>query len=95
MLFLCLGECRSVNIKMLIGYVDARLEKENRDLQFRQYVADALYVMAENMAEAFGGKCLSERFCDILFPRNEDVRTGDDVAQDVVCQICFEGGERG
>ena len=93
MLFLCLGECRSVNIRALVGYAYARLERENEDLQFRQYVSDALFVLLETVAEAWGGKCLSKRFCDILFPQNEDVHTGEEVLRDVISQICSTGGE--
>ena len=92
MLFLCLGECGRVNVKALIGYAYARLEKENNDLQFRYYVTDALYVLGETLAEGIGGRCLSERFCDILFPMAE-THTGDEILQKVLSQIGFNGGD--
>ena len=92
MLFLCLGECRRVSIGALIGYAYARLKKENEDVQFRYYVADALYAFCETVAEALGGECLAKRFCDVLFPMAE-THTGDDVLRRVLSQIGFNGGD--
>ena len=81
-----------MSIGALIGYAYARLKKENEDVQFRYYVADALYAFCETVAEALGGECLAKRFCDVLFPMAE-THTGDDVLRRVLSQIGFNGGD--
>lgn len=84
-----------MSIRVLIGYARARLEQEKYDLRFRYYVTDVLFLLGETMAEAFGGRFLEKRFCDVLFPMAEQTRKGDEVLHDVLSEIGFNGGDGG
>lgn len=70
------------------------MERARAEAMFRYYVTDALRVIGETLAHAFGGSYLSERLCDIMRSNVKDSRTGDEIARDVLSQISFSGGEK-
>ena len=69
------------------------MEQERRERMFRFYVTDVIKVISESLAGVFGGACVSKRYADILQPTAKDTRTGEEIANDVLSQICFSGGE--
>lgn len=50
----------------------ARLEQYRREMAYRVYVCDSLYLRAEN-------KYIATRYSDIIFPPPEETRTGEEV----------------
>lgn len=57
--------------------MDARIETEKRDEAYRFYVADSLRAAPQNMY-------LVRRFEDILYPKPEDTRTAEEIAEEVI-----------
>jgi hypothetical protein len=53
------------------------LDESKRDLAYRFYVTDALQNIPQNRYNP-------KRFYDILYPRPEDDRSGDEIAAEVI-----------
>lgn len=57
-------------------------------MAYKIYVTDALKNISENTAKcaalASGGSYISTRYADMLKPQAIDVRTGDEIAADVI-----------
>lgn len=58
-------------------YVMARYTMEQRDLAYRIYVTDMMYLHGQNKTSLI-------RFEDQLKRKNADNRTGDEIADDVI-----------
>lgn len=50
---------------------------------FRIYVTDALYAMGNH-------KCLTQRYAELINPREVDTRTGQEIADDLFRKMGFE-----
>ena len=50
-----------------------------RKLTREVYITDALKVVANNTAEAFGGQILTMRYCDIFTAKNETEETAEEI----------------
>ena len=57
-----------------------------RELTYRIYITNSLYYMAEN-------KQIAQKYYDIINPRPEDHRTGDEIALDVMKRAGLSFGE--
>lgn len=51
-----------------------------RTMAYQIYVTDCLYYQPQN-------KMLETRFYDILKPKKQDTRTGDDIAADIINKL--------
>lgn len=71
-------------------YVNARYESQERDLAYRIYVTDCLRIISENTAKYSGGKYVSASLHDILYPKPEDTRTGEEIAADIIRRAGLE-----
>lgn len=63
---------------------------------YRAYVTDALRIATENTAKQVSeGQYLSKRWIEIISPKAEDARSGEEIAVDVIRQmgLTIEGGE--
>ncbi len=58
-------------------YVVARFEQEYRDLAYRIYVTDGLR----------GITGMDTRFCDLVFGKKEDEKSGDEIAAEVIASL--------
>lgn len=83
---------RSIRLDMLelmgSGYVIehcvSAFRKEQAEMQYRSYIADALKALADNTAR-HGGVIMRERYADMIGSgKKKDTRTGDEIAQDVI-----------
>lgn len=57
------------------------------DLQaetYRVYVTDSLRTISENTARFGGGAVTKLRYYDVIHPNEEDTRTGDEIAADII-----------
>lgn len=66
----------------VVEYCVSRYKHKQEEKQYRVYITDALMVIANNTARAFGGSTVTMRYSDIIKP--QDTRTGDDIAVDVM-----------
>ena len=65
-------------------YAIARFQSQRRDLAYRIYVADCLRIISENTAKVGGGSYITAKFADIINPKPEDNRTGEEIAADII-----------
>lgn len=77
----------------MISALPYAIKRVIEDEIYRVYMTDALKVIGENMAALSGGGYLSKRYYDIIRTdgENEDERTGEEIAADVIASI-FGGG---
>lgn len=66
-------------------YVKARYEEYQRTMAYRIFVTDSLQLAPQN-------KYRTQRFCDMIYPKKEDTRTGDEVALDVIMRLGLKVG---
>lgn len=62
-------------------YCLARHEEKQQGKAYRVYVTDALQIVAENTARFAGGKHLERRYIDVITPKKEDTRTGEEIKE--------------
>lgn len=68
----------------VVDYCVSRYKHKQEEKQYRVYITDALMVIANNTARAFGGSTVTMRYLDIIQPQEPDPRTGDDIAVDLI-----------
>lgn len=77
-------------------YFKARENEDEETTLYRAYVTDALRIVTENTAKQVSeGQYLSKRWIEIISPKAEDPRSGEEIAADVIRQmgLTIEGGE--
>lgn len=57
------------------------------------YVTDALRVMGENTAKYVGGGYIRKQWIDIVTPKKQDSRTGEEIIEHMKAKIARIGGE--
>ncbi len=65
-------------------YAVARFEEHQRDTAYRIYVTEALRMTAENTAKFSGGIYPSLSYLDCIRQKEEDTRTGAEIAADII-----------
>ncbi len=48
------------------------------------YVTDALRIISENTAKYTDGNYLKARYADMIHPKPQDNRTGDEIVEDII-----------
>ena len=71
-------------------YATARFNQHQRDLAYRIYVADCLRMATENTAKMSQGSYTAARFYDIINPKPEDNRSGNEIAADIIKRAGIE-----
>lgn len=68
---------------MGIGYVIenyiAFFKKEQQEKLYKSYITDALRLITENTAKAYGGSYMKIRYSEMIVPQKEETRTADEV----------------
>lgn len=59
------------------------VKKQLRQERLEYYLTDALWLVNENFASAWGGRTLEERFSTLVNPKPEDNRTEEEVIAQV------------
>ena len=62
----------------------ARLNEKAKTEAYRIYVTDALRVVAENTARFASGNYIKARYADMIEPKKQDNRTGDEIVEDII-----------
>ena len=62
----------------------ARLNERTKTEAYRIYVTDALRVVAENTARFASGNYIKARYADMIEPKKQDNRTGDEIVADII-----------
>ena len=62
----------------------ARINEREKTETYRIYVTDALRVVAENTARFASGNYIKARYADMIEPKKQDNRTGDEIVADII-----------
>ena len=73
-----------MRIKPFLRYCVARLNEREKTEAYRIYVTDALRVVAENTARFASGNYIKARYADMIEPKKQDNRTGDEMVADII-----------
>ena len=73
-----------MRIKPFLRYCVARLNERAKTEAYRIYVTDALRVVAENTARFASGNYIKARYADMIEPKKQDNRTGDEIVTDII-----------
>lgn len=78
--WLAYGEYRGRReLKPFLRYVISRYQADNRNMAYRFYVTTAL----QNIPQ---GKCTTISFYDMLYKEQEEEKTADEIAMDVIAK---------
>lgn len=90
---LALLSLRGLSARSCIAALPAILKRDEHAEAYRVYVTDALKIICENTARYAGGSCIEMRYIDLINPKPEDTRTGDDVIEHMKLKLRTIGGE--
>lgn len=62
----------------------SKVKQQAKDTAYRVYVTDCLKLIAENTANISCGQYMKARYYDIITPKKQDTRTGDEIVEDIV-----------
>ena len=71
-------------------YATARFNQHQRDLAYRIYVTDCLRMATEKTAKMSKGAYNVARFYDIINPKPVDIRSGNEIAADIIKRAGIE-----
>ena len=71
-------------------YAIARYQSQQRELAYRIYVTDCLRMATENTAKMSKGAYTAARFYDIINPKPVDIRTGEEIAAEIINRAGIE-----
>ena len=77
----------------MLDYARIQETEWAKEYTYRFYISDALKIIGENLAKAFGGNALNVRLYDLL-ERNkepEDTRTGEEIISDLRSKLAEMG----
>lgn len=57
---------------------------EVKDKIYRTYITDGIMNISESIAQAFGGRYLTQRYVDIIDTSDNDEETADEIVQRVI-----------
>ena len=72
-----------VGIGYVIEHYIAYFQKEQKEKAFKIYITDALRILTENTAKQSGGSYLTARYADLIEPKKEETRTGNEIIVDL------------
>lgn len=62
-------------------YVVARHNDEMRDMTYRIFISDELFIMNNNLVQYIGGSKMEKRYYDVVFPEPEETRTAEEIIE--------------
>ena len=68
----------------VIDHCVSLFNSRTRERLYREYVTTTLKVLNDNFAKQFGGNVMSMNYSDLFVSDNEDTRTGDEIARDII-----------
>lgn len=89
---LALLSLRGFSARSCIAALPAVLKRDEHAEAYRVYVTDTLKTICENTARQ-GGYCIKMRYIDLINPKPEDTRTGEEVIEHMKSKLRTIGGE--
>lgn len=75
---------------MTLRYAVTRLKIQQRDMAYRFYVTECLRIITENTTRSSGGSFMQAKFSDLINPKPQDDRTGEEIAADIIKRAGLE-----
>ena len=73
-----------MRVKASISALPSVIKDREITTVYRTYMSDCLKVLTENTAKYFGGNYAQVRYIDIVTPKSRDIRSGEEIAADVI-----------
>lgn len=80
-------------LRVCLTALPALIKQQEKDEAFRAYVTDALKAIAENTSRIAGGTVMKSRYMDLIDPKPEETRTGEEIVQHVSEKLAKLGGD--
>lgn len=62
-------------------YCKAKAEQERQQHIYRLYMSDAIMALLEDVTQAFGGKQMTQRYYDIINPRETQEEDAEEIIE--------------
>ena len=62
----------------------SKVNQQAKDTAYRVYVTDCMKLISENTANISHGQYMKARYYDIIRPAKADIRTGDEIVEDII-----------
>ena len=76
--------------RYVIDICARNIQKATEEKIFRDYVAECARLMTENSAKYAGGSYIKAHYDDIVNPKPQDTRTGDEIAEEIIQKCGLE-----
>lgn len=69
-------------------YATSKVKKYMEEQAYRDYTCEALRLLTHSNAEITGkGSYLTIKYSELIHPKQEDARTGDEIKSDILCKL--------
>ncbi len=79
----------SAKLRMIVGYVRAKLESLRHEAAFRVYVCDCLRLITENTAKYVGGSYMKMHYSDIIAEKKPQPEKS---AEEIITEVTKNAG---
>lgn len=68
----------------VIEHCVSLFNRRRKEQIYRNYVTDTLKIINDNLTKIYGGQYMKTRYADMVEPKSQDTRTGDEIARDII-----------
>ena len=68
----------------VIDHCISLFNRQAKEEAYRAYVTDTLKALNDNFAKHFGGAFYQTRYVDVVNPKEETDKSGDEIARDII-----------
>ena len=68
----------------VIEHCVSLFNRRQKEQIYRNYVTDTLKMINDNLTKIYGGQYMKTRYADMVEPKKQDTRTGDEIARDII-----------
>lgn len=82
-----------MSVRAILAVLPAVLQRDYEDEVYRQYTAEALRLISECVASRLSGAYLQHKYEDIIHPKPQDTRTGEEIIAHMKSKLRQIGGD--
>ena len=76
--------------RYVIDVCARNVRKDAEEKIYRNYIAECVRMTAENTAKMVGGSYIKTAYADIIDPKPQDNRTGEEIADEIIKKCGLE-----
>lgn len=82
-----------MSARAILSTLPVVMLEQSKVAAYRVYTAEALRIMTENTAKYAGGGYMKQKYSDMVNPKPEETRTGQEIIEMMKQKIADIGGE--